>query len=798
MFKRFISILLTIATILTTVMPLGGCSVSKNNITMGNWLTQISSFYGMESYQQEEPYLKNVPSSDEYFDAFQMAVEWEIIDSNSSVSSNDIVTWKTALVTLVNAGGFLKAEASDEEKIDYAIENFDNSIRKYWMNRNIDSENALLLLSKSQNMWATKKYSERKEEFKLNDNVISLSSNETIDYSLQTITTTDNDLKEGDIFEMPSNDLKSEKTFCKITSVEENNGQKIAKYSTEVELQDVYEELFLQETIIPTAENTVIYDGNGNLVSSGTKIKPQSKSVDDESPKITTLAYSGEKPEIVNCAEASQSYKFTIDGNDITISYKLNGELDLKVSVKNQNLLSKDYISNHAQAKARFEEEFEISDLSVTHDFDWAGLKLKSASLKIDYKTKNKLAFSYSDKASGVFAPEYSNGNGKFLTNFKRAILKDVNGKGAKTIASKKIVKVCSLNVYSVGVAKVCLDVNLTLSFDGSVSITVTESGSKGVEYKNGNVRFIKTCTKSCDGELKAKVEFTIGMGPALYVIGLKKRLVGLEVKGGAGATASLKAHLADSEMHLFEELDFNDMSPEIVENTSVDGDITASLEEVQAVAQAQGGIFKADAGYQAKLHIDWCINVNVYAILKVGITDESYLTDFLGGKEVKLNIDIFNEKNATFFNLHIDNFNFKGAVLSFGFKEAKGDHCTLKYVPFDKGTDEEITEEEITERNDGILTGDNLILSTMNVSMDVGQTYLLNITQVPKGYSSDDIIFSSKDKSIATVDKNGVIKAVDTGCALIYAETSDHKYKALVSVIVVGESDVDFEPLIV
>lgn len=199
-------------------------------------------------------------------------------------------------------------------------------------------------------------------------------------------------------------------------------------------------------------------------------------------------------------------------------------------------------------------------------------------------------------------------------------------------------------------------------------------------------------------------------MGPALYVVGLKKRLVGFEVKGGAGATASLKAHLADSE-----------------------------------------------------LHIDWCINVNVYAILKVGITDESYLTDFLGGKEVKLNIDIFNEKNATFFNMHIDNFQFKDAVLSFGFKEA---------------------------------TGDNLILSTMNVNMDVGQTYLLNVTQVPKGYSLDDIIFTSKEKSIATVDRNGVIKAIGTGCVLIYAETSDHKYKALVSVIVVGESDVNFEEL--
>lgn len=77
---------------------------------------------------------------------------------------------------------------------------------------------------------------------------------------------------------------------------------------------------------------------------------------------------------------------------------------------------------------------------------------------------------------------------------------------------------------------------------------------SKGIEYKNNNIRFINTSDKDIDISAKAKIEATLGIGPALYTVGLKKPIIGVQGKFGAGASASIVLHLVDSENHLIEE----------------------------------------------------------------------------------------------------------------------------------------------------------------------------------------------------------------------------------------------------
>ena len=56
----------------------------------------------------------------------------------------------------------------------------------------------------------------------------------------------------------------------------------------------------------------------------------------------------------------------------------------------------------------------------------------KDLSLRGDYKETAKLGFEYKPKEiKQVFAPEWSNGNGKFLTNWKKSVWKDNDAKGA-------------------------------------------------------------------------------------------------------------------------------------------------------------------------------------------------------------------------------------------------------------------------------------------------------------------------------------------------------------------------------
>ena len=808
--KRFIAILLVIVTLLTSILGMAGCSSKQTaKLSFGQWLTLINDSFGMESFINEEPYFTNIDKNNPYYSTVQISKEWDIV-SGDYLDIEKSLTWKDAIITLVNAGNFLPENSSEDEKIECGINNFDSSIRKYWMSRDIEADKAIALLSKAQELWANKKITERIEEVEYRENVFDLSSQKnkvTANQQNNTIILNENteDIEAGDICIIADETNKLEKKYIKVESVEEVDGNKIITPSNdEVKLEDVYEELHIEETIKPTAENTIIYDGNGNIVPMSASVVPQSSS--SSSPQIVNLAMNNNKTgNIVNCV--SNSHSFTIDGYTVKLGYNIDGELDLSMSVEMPNMLNK--AAEKKGHSLKFSVGADISDLEVTHKFDWGtewkGIipvpTLDSAELKVDYKVKQKFGITYSGKEEFIAAPKYSNGNGKFLTNFKRAIMKRDNGDvyGAETIASKKQIKICSLNIYSVGVAKICLDVVASISVNGTIEITITESGSKGVEYKNGNLRFIKTNNRSVEAQAKAKVEFTLGFGPALYVVGLDKRLVGVEVKVGVGASASLKAHLADSQMHLIEELDFNDITPEQANLVAQAGkNITADAVDIQAVAEAQGGIYEAQAGAEVKLHVDWCIDVKAYGILSVGVSDESYLVDFLNTKKVKLSISILNEKNHTFFNMHVDNFDWLGASYNWGIENASKNNCSLNYIPFDKGTNEEITDDEIKESENNISIGENLILSTMNVNMEVGQNFLVEITSLPKGYETDDIVFSSKDEKIAKISNKGVITATGEGCTVIYASTKDKKYNAIVAIIVKTATEVEFEGLTV
>lgn len=783
--KRLISIILLVATLFTLASPLAGCSANKEAVlTVGQWLMMINDAFGMQSYIEEKPYFENVSSSNPYFETVQIAAEWDVVDRNAPIDVEKTLTWEMALVTLVNAGNFVSADSDKKDKISFAIENFDKSIRTYWMNRNIQYQKAVALLATAQEKWVSKRYDKNIENVSYNDNVVNLSETVKTDYEVngnQVAISSElvGEINEGDVYILQSKENPLEYSYYKAEQIKTSDGVTyISNTEDELELEDVAQEVKLQGTIIPTSENTVIYDGNGNLIA-GPQVVNQTLTGDD--PKVELLGYMQ--------TATSSKHTFKVGENEVSLSYNLNGALDMKIGVKTANLLGGD-----DYGKLNGEASFEISNLEITRDFDfsvWSGLK--SATLKVDYETKTKFGVSYSAKPlDGVFAPAYSNGNGKFLTNFKRAILKEKDGFGAKTIASKKIIKICSLNVYNAGVAKICLDVNLVIAVDGSLSVTITQGGTTGVEYKNGNLRFIKKNTKSAEAELKAQVELTLGFGPALYLIGLKEKLLGLEVQMGVGAAASVKMHLADTEMHLIEELSFDDTPAEDCEvfNTL---SIDASAEAIQAIAESQGGVYKAEAGASVSLHVDTCFDVSVYGILKFGLSDNSYAAKFIGGK-VKLTCTVFSIKNAKFFNYHVDNWNWTGGVTSWG-AAANQSVCTLKYVPFDQESEATTPTESIeaTENND-ISFGDFIVLSDFRGEVAVGGKYCISVTQLPAGYSMSDIVYESADKSIAKVNAQGVVEGVKGGSTIVEVRTSDGKHIAMITIAVTEDNKVDFE----
>lgn len=799
MFKRFISILLIIVTLLTTVMSLGGCSTQNNaSLSIGQWLMMVDEAFGMQSYTSDEPYFSNVKSDNPYFAAVQIAAEWDVIDKSQSINTDDKLTWEKALVTLVNVGNFTKKDLTEDEKIEYAISNFDNSIRKYWMNRIIPAEKATVLLGKAQEKWANLIYTERVEETKYAEGIKDYSQEETkiTDYKVTDEgnvvipLSTGVNINEGDVYVLSSNgDVLGTNAYKAQKIINDGTNLYIENSTEELDLYDIAEEIYVEETYIPTMENTVIRDGNGNIISIGSNVVPQSNTASDY--KIQTLEYT-ENEAKVQPLKSSVSHTFEIDGWEVGLKYNLDGAFDLEASIETPNILDVEDTSNK---ELKVEASVAVKDLTVTNKIDYSWFELKEATLRVDYETEASFGLKYKDAPyDKVVAPKYSNGNGKFLTNLKNSVLKDrkAKGNGAKTI------KIGSVDIYSVGVARVCLDINLKISADGSVSATLTEHGSKGLEYKNNKLRAIKVSDKDIDAEVKAKITGTIGVGPALYTIGLKKPILGVQVSAGLGASFSYTMHLADSENHLIEETDASDVLPEadgILETL----DLKADADAIKALAESQGCVYETETSGDVKLHLDRCVDISVFFILKLELTDTSYAADLLGGK-IKVSWEIFGEKNAKILNIHCENGDWISAFSNIAFfSKANIDQCTLEYKPFDKKDDESSKEEEKNEEkkeNDSILKGDSIILSEIRANLEIGDKYYIIVQQLPKGYKLSDLTCTSNKKSVVEINKDGVAVAKGEGSAIITVSTKDGKYSAFCAITVLSEQMDSITPL--
>ena len=795
--KRIIAILLSMIIIATSLLSLSGCTSGDNSsyFTVGQWLMLIDEAFGMQSYNADEPYFDNIDKNNPYFEAVQIATEWDVIDKSESLNVDEWLKWDEALTTLVNVGNFLSVDSSKKEKINYAIENFDPSIRKYWMNRNIRADKAVSLLSIAQKLWANKEFDHIIEKSKYKENVIDLSQGDSVinDYIIDGDVVAipknnDVNLKPGDIYVLPQN---KDNHFVKANKVKDITTDDKYIYITntddELSMDDVAQDIFIEETFVPKAENAIIYDGNGQIISVGSNVSQQKFDYNSEvsvQPLVARDDY-----EIIPTYDAQsskQKHTFTVGDWKINLEYKLNGALDFGVEVETPNMLTKKYQNEHPSQELTAAFAAKLNDFKVTNEVDYKLFKLNSASLRVDYEQELSGKLKFSGKpVNKLLAPDYRN-DGNFANNWSKKVWKDADGDNAK---GAKTIKICSVDLYTVGVARVCLDINFTISAEGSVAVTLTMRGAKGIEYKNGNMRLINTCDKDTDVDIKAKVEATLGVGPALYVVGLKSPIIGLQVSGGLGAAFNVKFNIADTENHLIEDTDATQFSLEFtddIRNTEIQSD----AEEIKKVAESQGCTYDIETSGKIKLHFDVCVDGSVYVIVRVSVTDTSYIAKLLGNK-ITTSWDVFGEKNGKILTIHNDNGKFQ-----IGYPGHPVE-CSLKYVPFENSNDQ--TEDETTDQNDSndtIIKGDSIILNQMYTDITVGKNHYIQLIQIPKDYKVEDIVCASSNDAIATVNKEGIVTAVSEGSAVITVSTKDKKYNACLAVTVIDPNKKEFEPL--
>ena len=835
MIKKCLAVLLTIVTLLSQV----SCGSSQSSsLTMGQWLSMIADSFGMESYTENTPYFKKVSNNDPYFGAFQAAAEWDVLPAGSDMAANTKVTWKDALVTLMNAAELTDLEASDDDKFKAAIDIFDKSIREYWGNRYIPAEKAMAYLEQAATKWATKTYDTPVEKIQLSDDVIDFFA-EQVDYEYQELSqdypmmakdeeiviipinqpNCDIDfsqLKPGDVYTLPATDECSP-SINKVKSVEVKDDQVIIKNDsefTEEEALEMIEELFVQETTVPDFNKiTGIYDEFGNPLEIENSTTGRIDGV---------LAYNRLSGKVASATNKTAGVIDEIlDAAKTDITIKLSKDWKLKISPNGKGDISLEISKQLGKWENRFKErkfsafiKTTFKDLSITKDIDYSWGTLHSATFRLDYSTTIEGGVKVDTTTEiGKHVDDYQNVAYQHLdtiiSEYKSAI-NDIAKYNKRGVADDSIY-ICRITFAEFGIACADFIVKGKVTSSGEFKIVLELGGSQGIEYRKKNIRFIKEKRNTLSFVADSKLEVTVGPGVGVRVL-KKINIIDLTVDCGAGVSFEGKMNLVDVQKHKLAEIQGTidgDSANSVVMST-----YKVSKEEIADFARQQG-FGEADLSTmdtEVELGTGICLEWGLYPILRIGVTDGLIETicdklsvkttiDILGAKNIKFkgHIDIGQECGITNFSEAINtisNMNSAEDVWT-ALKEllGVGHECSFEFTPFSyesiiESMDAAESEEDETADNyDDIPWADKIALSESKIILKVGEKQVLELTELPKGLKTKDLKITISDYEYYD-SNNKLVKVKGSDIIAFDLKKGEIKGKQPGSVMILVEAD--------
>lgn len=738
MTKRIIASILVCVIILGTVFSFEGCGKKESTITKGEVLALIEEAFGMSTYSSSVPYTNTVKEDSSYFSTVQIAFEWELID-DKNIKVNDKVTKGFLANVLVKCVGFEDvSEMSNDEILEFAVKNKYVSFSyrgRTDSKRNVTRDEATDSIASSIIIWLAKS-PQQKEEVDFGNNVINLaegklsSKDVTIDESSNVIelpASMKDMISEGKDFVLPPMNGETTAQVYHADQVEIQGDSLVIKTSAP-EIETTIENMDVSGCVVPNLSQVPIMDGAGNRIISANATGMQS---------VAFLDY----PE-------NYGYEFFNGGGKVpsvlkktSLSFEAGG-LKVKGTVKDNSVefsISGE-IANDGNTKLSVSKSYEIKDISLDYDYKISWFQLKYAYAKLNYTVIDKTGL----KLEGVKASyDIDRTNAKTaLTSLARAVSKEPN-KLSKTI------KICSIPIISGGVVSFNLDVKVIISASGSIELAVTTNNVRGVEYKNGNLRFIKEQKEHYTVDVKGKIEATLYIGASFKALGFNIVSVGLE--GGIGVAGSISTFMVDNENRMLEKVSYSDVS----------------IEGFDAGISGLSGLSYEHNEYgNVPVRFDSCMEFKFYWILKFKVDHDCLIGKCLKGK-IKLEVVFFDKDNATFLTIHVED----GHIVK---------ECTRKYA---NDKDEEKEDDEEKENQAG---GDYLDINTYFTNISVGEVEILTVEKLPDGYSMKDIEFASSNNSIARVDGNGCITGLSGGQVEIKVQTKDKKYSISCSVFVI------------
>lgn len=131
--RKMISILILFA-LTMSLLPLSGCGKSgdESSITRGEWIVMLSKAFGMDSYIGETPYYEDISSASQLFPYVQSSAEWNVlaIFSDAQLKPDAKITREEVGSTAAIAAGYAVSEEQYDSEgnfdaalsIEYAVQ----------------------------------------------------------------------------------------------------------------------------------------------------------------------------------------------------------------------------------------------------------------------------------------------------------------------------------------------------------------------------------------------------------------------------------------------------------------------------------------------------------------------------------------------------------------------------------------------------------------------------------------------------------------------------------------------------
>ena len=386
---------------------------------------------------------------------------------------------------------------------------------------------------------------------------------------------------------------------------------------------------------------------------------------------------------------------------------------------------------------------FKFKDFNINY-------KASGSTFSVDISKKNKHSIMYANASIFNLKPKiqwdfknFNNSNGFFKIDFdsnlsfgvKKENSKNIYGDFSKIDSSnflktiqnifvddsvKNTIPICKIKVPIPNMPTATVTLKLLINFfaSGKIELSIANVHSVGMEIKNKNIRIISNHKNNTDFIIKSSAKTSLGFLSSFNIF--NQDIIDISLNAGANATLNSTIHLFDNEGN------------------------------INSVKSNLPGDFLYDISENNK-NVKMCFDMRLHKVLEIEFNSSSTLANKFG---LNKKIVIFDEKNGNLLKglqIHMENWQFV-------------DKCTRN-------------KSYIKNKNKLEINSDKLSIKDYSIILNKNEHKKIEILQIPKGYSKNDIKFEINNTKIAEINDKGIVVGKDIGNAIVLIKTSDEKY---------------------